>query len=91
MVKRNYSEDSVDCDDAVSVWFAYICIRESRLLSCGQSIQCVDYENELDLMAVTSVTSGPDCYQGHVHLHDNQSGKLLQTFTLEESWFEVYK
>ena len=56
-----------------------------------QSIQTVDYENELELMVVTSVSPKEDGYEGYVHLHDNTTGKMLKHVCLEEPWAEVAK
>ena len=57
----------------------------------AQSIQTVDYENELEVMVLTSVMQGDNGYHGTVHLHDNQTGQLLKHITLEEPWAEVCK
>lgn len=54
-----------------------------------QTFRIVEYEDELDLLAVV-VTDGKDGEgRAHVRLHDNQSGKLLRTVELTESWDEV--
>lgn len=49
----------------------------------------VEYEDELDLLAVV-VTNGEEGEgRAHIRLHDNQSGKLLRTVDLTEPWDEV--
>lgn len=49
----------------------------------------MEYEDELDLLAVV-VTDGKDGEgRAQVRLHDNESGKLLRTVELTESWDEV--
>lgn len=51
----------------------------------------MEYEDELDLLAVV-VTNGEEG-EGttQVRLHDNQNGRLLRTIDLTESWDEVSK
>lgn len=54
-----------------------------------QTFRLVEYEDELDLLAVV-VTDGKDGEgRARIRLHDNQSGKLLRTVELTESWDEV--
>lgn len=49
----------------------------------------VEYEDELDLLAVV-VTNGEEGEgRAHIRLHDNQSGQLLRTVDLIEPWDEV--
>lgn len=49
----------------------------------------VEYEDELDLLAVV-VTNGEEGQgKAQIHLHDNQSGQLQQTIDLIEPWDEV--
>lgn len=49
----------------------------------------VEYEDELDLLAVV-VTNGEEGEgRAHIQLHDNQSGQLLRTVDLVEPWDEV--
>lgn len=49
----------------------------------------VEYEDELDLLAVV-VTNGEEGEgRAHIRLHDNQSGQLLRTVELIEPWDEV--
>ena len=52
-------------------------------------MQAVDYELELDLLAVTSVHQEGDCLKAVVHLHDNQTGEEFTVVPLEEPWMEV--
>ncbi|KAI8516997.1 Ddb1 and cul4 associated factor 17, partial [Branchiostoma belcheri] len=53
------------------------------------SLQGVDYESDLDILAVTSVSQRDDKLVGHVCLHDNQTGALLNRVELEEAWDET--
>lgn len=54
-----------------------------------QTFRIVEYEDELDLLAVV-VTDGKDGEgRARIRLHDNQSGRLLRTVELTESWDEV--
>lgn len=54
-----------------------------------QTFHMVEYEDELDLLAVV-VTNGEEGEgRAHIRLHDNQSGQLLRTVDLEEPWDEV--
>ncbi|XP_075896154.1 DDB1- and CUL4-associated factor 17 isoform X2 [Nelusetta ayraudi] len=56
-----------------------------------ETFRIVEYEDELDLLAVV-VTDGKDGEgRAHIRLHDNQSGKLLRTVELTESWDETYR
>ncbi|XP_078117989.1 DDB1- and CUL4-associated factor 17 isoform X1 [Sander vitreus] len=56
-----------------------------------ETFRMVEYEDELDLLAVV-VTNGEEG-EGRVHirLHDNQSGQLLRTVDLVEPWDETYR
>ena len=53
-----------------------------------QLLQCVDYEDELDLLAISTVAAD-DHSVASIQLHDNQTGKLVKEMALEESWVEV--
>ncbi|XP_029315370.1 DDB1- and CUL4-associated factor 17 [Cottoperca gobio] len=56
-----------------------------------ETFRLVEYEDELDLLAVV-VTNGEDGEgRAHVCLHDNQSGQLLRTVDLVEPWDETYR
>lgn len=46
----------------------------------------VEYEDELDLLAVVEVTHREDEGKAHVRLHDNNTGALLKRVPLVESW-----
>lgn len=49
----------------------------------------MEYEDELDLLAVV-VTNGEEGEgRAQIQLHDNQSGQLLRTVHLLEPWDEV--
>lgn len=49
----------------------------------------VEYEDELDLLAVVVTDSEEGEGKAHIQLHDNQSGQLKQTIDLVEPWDEV--
>ncbi|XP_033966456.1 DDB1- and CUL4-associated factor 17 [Pseudochaenichthys georgianus] len=56
-----------------------------------ETFHMVEYEDELDLLAVV-VTNGEEGEgRAHIRLHDNQSGQLLRTVDLEEPWDETYR
>ncbi|XP_076025933.1 DDB1- and CUL4-associated factor 17 isoform X2 [Genypterus blacodes] len=56
-----------------------------------ETFRMVEYEDELDLLAVV-VTNGEEGEGSvHVQLHDNQSGELLRTVELAEPWDETYR
>lgn len=44
------------------------------------------YEDELDLLTVVAVTQTDIEGKAHVDLHCNETGKILKTITLQESW-----
>ena len=55
-------------------------------------IKCVDYEDELDLLVVTTVSQldeSSSSGQGHVFLVDSQTGKLRKRIELVEPILEV--
>uniref|UniRef100_A0A8C3AU51 Ddb1 and cul4 associated factor 17 n=1 Tax=Cyclopterus lumpus TaxID=8103 RepID=A0A8C3AU51_CYCLU len=55
------------------------------------TFRIVEYEDELDLLAVV-VTNGEDGEgRAQIQLHDNQSGQLLRTVHLLEPWDETYR
>ncbi|XP_041806320.1 DDB1- and CUL4-associated factor 17 isoform X2 [Chelmon rostratus] len=56
-----------------------------------ETFRMVEYEDELDLLAVV-VTNGEEGEgRAHIRLHDNQSGQLLRTVNLAEAWDETYR
>ncbi|XP_045910350.1 DDB1- and CUL4-associated factor 17 [Micropterus dolomieu] len=56
-----------------------------------ETFRMVEYEDELDLLAVV-VTNGEEGEgRAHIRLHDNLSGQLLRTVDLVESWDETYR
>ncbi|XP_062287241.1 DDB1- and CUL4-associated factor 17 [Scomber scombrus] len=56
-----------------------------------ETFRTVEYEDELDLLAVV-VTNGEEGEgRAHIQLHDNQSGQLLRTVDLVEPWDETYR
>ncbi|XP_040912422.1 DDB1- and CUL4-associated factor 17 isoform X1 [Toxotes jaculatrix] len=56
-----------------------------------ETFRMVEYEDELDLLAVV-VTNGEEGEgRAHIRLHDNQSGRLQRTIDLVEPWDETYR
>lgn len=49
----------------------------------------VEYEDELDLLAVVVTNGEEEEGRAHIRLHDNQNGRLLRTIELAEPWDEV--
>lgn len=49
----------------------------------------VEYEDELDLLAVVVTDGGEGEGRAHIQLYDNQSGQLLRRVDLSEPWDEV--
>ncbi|KPP75761.1 DDB1- and CUL4-associated factor 17-like, partial [Scleropages formosus] len=54
------------------------------------TFRVVEYEDELDLLAVVEVTLRDEKGRANVGLHDNQSGVLMKTVELVESWDVTY-
>uniref|UniRef100_A0A3P8TUF4 Ddb1 and cul4 associated factor 17 n=1 Tax=Amphiprion percula TaxID=161767 RepID=A0A3P8TUF4_AMPPE len=58
---------------------------------CQETFRMVEYEDELDLLAVV-ITNGKEGEgKAHIRLHDNQSGKLQRRVDLVEPWDETYR
>ncbi|XP_061736031.1 DDB1- and CUL4-associated factor 17 isoform X2 [Nerophis ophidion] len=56
-----------------------------------ETFHMVEYEDELDLLAVV-VTNGADGEgRARIQLHDNQSGRVLKTVDLSETWDETFR
>ncbi|XP_019945500.2 DDB1- and CUL4-associated factor 17 [Paralichthys olivaceus] len=56
-----------------------------------ETFRVVEYEDELDLLAVV-VTNGEEGEgRAHIRLHDNQSGQLQRRIDLHEQWDETYR
>uniref|UniRef100_A0A3Q4AER7 DDB1 and CUL4 associated factor 17 n=1 Tax=Mola mola TaxID=94237 RepID=A0A3Q4AER7_MOLML len=56
-----------------------------------ETFRMVEYEDELDILAVV-VTKGEEGEgRAQIRLHDNQSGQLLRTVDLAEPWDETYR
>uniref|UniRef100_UPI0037E92A37 DDB1- and CUL4-associated factor 17 n=1 Tax=Semicossyphus pulcher TaxID=241346 RepID=UPI0037E92A37 len=56
-----------------------------------ETFRMVEYEDELDLLAVV-VTNGEEGEgRAQIRLHDNLSGELLRTVDLVEPWDETYR
>ncbi len=49
----------------------------------------VDYDDDLDALAVTVAHQDEEHYKGTVHLLDNLTGEKLKQIPLEEPWQEV--
>ncbi|XP_010889248.1 DDB1- and CUL4-associated factor 17 isoform X2 [Esox lucius] len=55
-----------------------------------ETFRMVEYEDELDLLAVVEVTHREDEGHAHIRLHDNHTGALLKSVPLVESWDVTY-
>ncbi|KAG9329828.1 hypothetical protein JZ751_028937 [Albula glossodonta] len=55
-----------------------------------ETIRMVEYEDELDLLAVVEVIHSEEEGKAHVSLHDNQTGLLVKRVSLVESWDATY-
>uniref|UniRef100_A0AAY4AYW3 DDB1- and CUL4-associated factor 17 n=1 Tax=Denticeps clupeoides TaxID=299321 RepID=A0AAY4AYW3_9TELE len=51
-----------------------------------ETFKSVEYEDELDLLAVVDITHVEEEGKANVRLHDNQNGALMKTVPLLESW-----
>ncbi|KAM3608491.1 uncharacterized protein V6R79_026437 [Siganus canaliculatus] len=56
-----------------------------------ETFRMVEYEDELDLLAVVVTNGEEEEGKAGVQLHDNQSGVLLRTIGLHEPWDETYR
>ncbi|KAM4608991.1 DDB1- and CUL4-associated factor 17 [Polymixia lowei] len=56
-----------------------------------ETFRTVEYEDELDLLAVVVTDSEEVEQRAHVCLHDNNTGQLLKRVPLVESWDETYR
>ncbi|XP_034041894.1 DDB1- and CUL4-associated factor 17 isoform X1 [Thalassophryne amazonica] len=56
-----------------------------------ETFRTVEYEDELDLLAVVVTDSDEGEGRARIQLHDNQSGNLLRTVDLVEPWDETYR
>uniref|UniRef100_A0A8C7ZWI5 Ddb1 and cul4 associated factor 17 n=1 Tax=Oryzias sinensis TaxID=183150 RepID=A0A8C7ZWI5_9TELE len=56
-----------------------------------EAFRVVEYEDELDLLAVVMTDGVEEEGRAHVLLHDNQTGRLLRKIDLVESWDETYQ
>lgn len=55
-----------------------------------ETFRLLEYEDELDLLAI-AVTNGEDEEgRAHIQLHDNQTGRLQRRIDLDEPWDETY-
>lgn len=54
-----------------------------------QTFRMVEYEYELDLLAVVVTNGEEEQGKAHIRLHDNQSGQLQRSIVLLEPWDEV--
>ncbi|KAM8857528.1 DDB1- and CUL4-associated factor 17 [Synchiropus picturatus] len=55
-----------------------------------ETFRMVEYEDELDLLAVVVTDSEEGEGKARIQLHDNQCGKFLRTIELVEPWDETY-
>lgn len=56
-----------------------------------ETFRMVEYEDELDLLAVVVTNGEEEEGRAHIRLHDNQNGRLLRTIELAEPWDETYR
>ncbi|XP_008276923.1 DDB1- and CUL4-associated factor 17 [Stegastes partitus] len=56
-----------------------------------ETFRMVEYEDELDLLAVVITKGDEGEGRAHVRLHDNLSGQLYRRIDLVESWDETYR
>uniref|UniRef100_A0A4W6FVB4 Ddb1 and cul4 associated factor 17 n=1 Tax=Lates calcarifer TaxID=8187 RepID=A0A4W6FVB4_LATCA len=56
-----------------------------------ETFRMVEYEDELDLLAVVVTNAEEGEGRAHIRLHDNQSGQLQRTIDLVELWDETYR
>ncbi|XP_061091745.1 DDB1- and CUL4-associated factor 17 isoform X2 [Conger conger] len=56
----------------------------------NNTFRMVEYEDELDLLAVVEVISAEEEGKAHVCLHDNQTGMFKKKVPLVESWDVTY-
>jgi len=54
-----------------------------------QTFRMVEYEDELDLLAVVLTNGEEEEGRAHIRLHDNQTGQLQRKIDLVEPWDEV--
>ncbi|XP_064419765.1 DDB1- and CUL4-associated factor 17 isoform X1 [Latimeria chalumnae] len=55
-----------------------------------ETFKIVDYEDELDLLAVVAVTQTESEGRAHIDLYNNQTGTLVKTVPLVEYWDVTY-
>ncbi|XP_070561382.1 DDB1- and CUL4-associated factor 17-like isoform X2 [Ptychodera flava] len=53
-----------------------------------ETIQSVDYENDLDIIGVTALNFDDETIRGYVCFYDNMTGQHLKEIPLEEPWEE---
>ncbi|XP_035029888.2 DDB1- and CUL4-associated factor 17 isoform X2 [Hippoglossus stenolepis] len=56
-----------------------------------ETFRVVEYEDELDLLAVVLTNGEEGEGRAHIRLHDNQSGQLQRRIDLHEPWDETYR
>uniref|UniRef100_A0A8C4N3R2 Ddb1 and cul4 associated factor 17 n=1 Tax=Eptatretus burgeri TaxID=7764 RepID=A0A8C4N3R2_EPTBU len=56
------------------------------ILCALQTIQLVDYEDELDLIIVAVVSDAESSGDAVIHLHDNSTGQRLKSIPLQGPW-----
>ncbi|KAM8854673.1 DDB1- and CUL4-associated factor 17 isoform 2-T2 [Spinachia spinachia] len=57
----------------------------------NNTFRTVEYEDELDLLAVVVTNGAEGEGRAQIRLHDNQSGQLLRTVDLVELWDETFR
>ncbi|KAM4558862.1 DDB1- and CUL4-associated factor 17 [Odontesthes bonariensis] len=56
-----------------------------------ETFRMVEYEDELDLLAVVLTNGEEEEGRAHIRLHDNQTGRLQRKVDLVEPWDETYR
>ncbi|XP_043987415.1 DDB1- and CUL4-associated factor 17 [Gambusia affinis] len=55
-----------------------------------ETFRLLEYEDELDLLAIAVTNGEGEEGSAHVQLHDNQTGRLQRKIDLDEAWDETY-
>ncbi|KAM6934475.1 DDB1- and CUL4-associated factor 17 [Xenentodon cancila] len=58
---------------------------------CQPTFRMVEYEDELDLLAVVVTNGEEEEGRAHIQLHDNQTGQIQRKIDLVEPWDETFR
>ncbi|XP_061579517.1 DDB1- and CUL4-associated factor 17 [Cololabis saira] len=58
---------------------------------CKETFRMVEYEDELDLLAVVVTNGEEEEGRAQIQLHDNQTGQIQRKIDLVEPWDETYR